>query len=120
MPYEVQLIRARDSKVLAEEAATLRLEPRWLQADLLLRPAGGDRNAYYKAGELLREDGAYHVRLTVDGRLYGEYSFAVKDGRIQLQGRQVREQTDPLDYIVDYLYGGRYTSWWIKRVGAPR
>ena len=37
-----------------------------------------------------------------------------------MQGRQVREQTDPLDYIVDYLYGGRYTSWWIKRTGAPR
>ena len=119
VPYEVQLIRARDSKVLAEEAATLRLEPRWLQADLLLRPAG-DRNSYYQAGELLREDGAYRVRLTVDGQLFGEYPFTVKDGRIQLQGRQVREQTDPLDYIVDYLYGGRYTSWWVRRAGASR
>jgi hypothetical protein len=53
VPYEVQLIRARDRKVLVEEAATLRLEPRWLQAALLLRPAGGDRNVYYKAGDLL-------------------------------------------------------------------
>jgi hypothetical protein len=37
-----------------------------------------------------------------------------------LQGRQVREQTDPLDYIVDYQYGGRYTSWWIRRAGATK
>jgi hypothetical protein len=120
VPYGVQLIRARDSKMLAEDAATLRLEPRWLQADLLLRPASGDRNSYFKAGELLREDGAYRVRLTVDGQLYGEYPFTVQGGRIQLQGWQVRETTDPLDYIVDYLYGGRYTSWWMRRAGATR
>ena len=120
VPYEVQLIRARDRQVLAADAATLRLEPRWLQADLSLHPAGGDRNSYFKAGELLREDGAYRVRLTVDGQLYGEYPFTVQDGRIQLQGRQIREKTDPLDYIVDYLSGGRYTSWWIRRTGATK
>lgn len=120
VPYEVHLIRARDSKVLAEDAATLRLESCWLQADLLLRPAGGDRNSYFKAGELLHEDGAYRVRLTVDGQLYGEYPFTVQGGRIQLQGRQVRETTDPLDYIVDYLSGGRYTLWWIRRAGAAQ
>jgi hypothetical protein len=39
----------------------------------------------------------------------------VKDGRIQLQGRQVRAGTDPMLFIVDYLSGGRYTSWWLKR-----
>ena len=85
-----------------------------------MQASDGGRAWRPKAGELLREDGAYHVRLTVDGQLFGEYSFAVKDGRIQLQGRQVREQTDPLDYIVDYQYGGRYTSWWIRRAGATK
>jgi len=56
----------------------------------------------------------------MDGQLYGEYPFTVQDGRIQLQGRQIREKTDPLDYIVDYLSGGRYTSWWIRRTGATK
>jgi len=47
---------------------------------------------------------------------YGEYPFVVKGGRIELQGSQVREKTDPMVYITDYLSGGRYTSWWIKRI----
>jgi hypothetical protein len=55
------------------------------------------------------------VRLTIDNKLYGTYPFVVKGGRIELQGKQVRDNTDPMIYIVDYLSGGRYTSWWIKR-----
>lgn len=59
-----------------------------------------------------------------DGRLgvkpYGKYPFTVKGGQIQLQGRQVRDATDPMLYITDYLSGGRYTSWWIKRETSGR
>lgn len=54
----------------------------------------------------------------MDDKLYGEYPFVVKSGRIQFQGKQVRETTDPMVYIVDYLSGGRYSSWWIKREGT--
>jgi hypothetical protein len=74
-----------------------------------VQASDGGRARRPKAGKLLRGDGAYHVRLTIDGQLFGEYSFAVKDGRIQLQGRQVREQTDPLD-----------TSWITCTAGATR
>ena len=115
VPYDVKLVSLRDGRVLASHIGTLRLEPRWLKADLYFRPAGGDQNAYFKAGDLLREDGRYSVRLTLDNKQYGEYPFVVKGGRIELQGKQIREGTDPMSYILDYLYGGRYTSWWIKR-----
>jgi len=115
VPYEVKLVNARDGRVLGVNDGTLRLEPRWLKADLYFRPSGGDPNAYLKAGDLLREDGRYSVRLTINSKLYGAYPFVVKAGRIELQGRQIRENTDPMVYIVDYLSGGRYTSWWIKR-----
>jgi hypothetical protein len=60
-------------------------------------------------------DGRYSVRLTLDNKQYGEYPFVVKGGRIELQGNQIRANTDPMVYITDYLSGGRYTSWWIKR-----
>ena len=60
-------------------------------------------------------DGRYAFRFSVDGKPYGTYPFEVKGGRIQLQGKQIREKTDPMIAIVDYLSGGRYTSWWIKR-----
>lgn len=102
-------------RVLAAYDGTLRLEPRWLKADFYFRPNGGDKNSYFKAGDLLREDGRYSVRLTVDNKLYGEYPFVVKGNHIELQGKQIREKTEPMVQIVDYLSGGRYTSWWIQR-----
>lgn len=115
VPYELKLVNARDGRLVAENSGSLRLEPRWLKAQLNFRPAGGDKNAYFKAGDLLREDGRYSVRLNINNKPYGEYPFVVKGGRIELQGKQIREKTDPMVYIVDYLSGGRYTSWWIKR-----
>jgi hypothetical protein len=118
VPYEMNLVRERDGKVIASDVATLRMEPRWLKFETLLKPAGGDGNSYFKAGDLLREDGNYSFRFTLDGKPYGKYPFTVKGGRIQLQGNQVRERTDPLDYISESISGGRYTSWWIKREGA--
>lgn len=114
-PYELKLVSLKDGKVIGEDSGAYRLDPRWQKADLLLRPAGGDKNSYLKAGELLRGDGKYAFRLTLDGKPYGSYAFEVKGGRIQLQGKQIREKTDPMIVIVDYLSGGRYTSWWIKR-----
>lgn len=113
VPYDVKIVN--NGRVLAAYDGTLRLEPRWLKADFYFRPSGGDKNSYFKAGDLLREDGRYSVRLTVDNKLYGEYPFVVKGNRIELQGKQIREKTDPTVQIVDYLSGGRYTSWWIKR-----
>jgi len=118
--YELKLVSLKNGKVLGEDAGTLNLEPRWLEAKLFFHPAGGDKNSYLKAADLLREDGKYAVRLTIDGKPYGEYPFVVKSGRIQFQGKQVRETTDPMLYIVDYLSGGRYSSWWIKRETAAK
>ena len=114
MPYELKLLADRGDRVLAEEAGTLRLEPRWLSAQLNFRPPG-ERNAYTKAAELLKEDGAYRIRLMVEGKLRGEYPFSVKGGRIQFQGRQLRGGTDPMDVVTDYIAGGKYSSWWLRR-----
>ncbi len=114
-PYDLKLVSLKDGKVIAVDSGSYKLAPQWQKVDLLLHPAGGDKNTYLKAGELLRTDGKYAFRLTVDGKPYGTYPFEVKGGRIQFQGRQIREKTDPLIVIVDYLSGGRYSSWWIKR-----
>jgi hypothetical protein len=112
--YEAKVINLKDGKSLGEDSGTLRLDPWWLQLKLNFHPAG-DKNNYLKAGDLLREDGRYTVRLNIDGRPYGDYPFTVKGGRIEFQGRQIREKTNPMDHIVDYISGGRYSSWWIKR-----
>lgn len=120
LPFDIKLISSRDGRALAEHSGTLRLEPRWLKAALNFVTAGGESKSYFKAGNLLRADGRYSVRLTINNKLHGEYPFVVKGGRIELQGKQIREKTDPMSYIVDYLSGGRYTSWWIARDGTQK
>lgn len=115
VPYDIRLIRLKDGAVLGQDTATLNLQPRWLQADFFFQDSAADKNSHLTAAGLLREDGKYTVRLTLDGKQYGEYPFVVKSGRIQFQGKQIREGTDPLLYITDYLSGGRYSSWWIRR-----
>jgi hypothetical protein len=115
VPYTASVVRERDGKVLAQDEGTLQLEPRWLEVALLFRPVGGDKNAYCKAEDVLQEDGEYSVRLSLADTAYGTYPFTVKDHYIQLQGRQRRKDTDPLEYITDYISGGRYTSWWIVK-----
>jgi len=113
VPYDIKLINVKSGKVIGQDVSTLNLQPRWLQADFFFQDADADQNSHLNAAALLREDGKYTVRLTIDGKLYGEYPFVVKSGRIQFQGKQIRENTDARDYIVDYLSGGRYSSWWI-------
>lgn len=115
VPYDVKLVRVRDGKVIGQDSATLNLQPRWLQADFFFQDADADKDSRLNAAALLREDGKYVVRLTIEGKPYGEYPFVVKGGRIQFQGKQIREATESTTYIVDYLSGGRYSSWWISR-----
>ena len=120
VPYDLKLISLHNNRLVGQDSGTFRLQPRWLKADLLLRPAEADKGSYLKAAELLREDGRYVFRLTLDGKSYGDYAFDVKDGRIQFQGKQVAGKTEPMEHIVDYLSGGRYSSWWIKRGPASK
>ena len=117
VPYEAQIIRLQDNSVVATDTGTLRLSPQWQQTDLLFKTMGGDQNSFFRAEEILRTDGLYRVSVSIDGKPYGTYPFTVERGKIQLQGTQIRERTDPQLFLLDYLYGGRYTSWWIKRDG---
>lgn len=119
-PYEAKIVRMQDNRVIATDAGTLRLTPQWQQADLLFKPMGGDQNSFFKAEEVLSTDGLYRVSVSIDGKPHGTYSFTVQGGKIQMQGRQIREGTDPQLFLLDHLYGGRYTSWWIKREDASR
>ena len=111
--HSVQLLRVRDGKIIGRDQGELHADAQWRQLDVLFHPET-DASGYLKAKELLREDGAYRVRFDLDGKPHGTYSFAVGGGKIQLQGRQL-DATESTARIVDYLYGGRYRSWWLPR-----
>ena len=115
-PYLAQLVRRKDSKVLGEDKGTLRLDPQWRQLDVYFQP-GANASEKLKAADVLAQDGAYRVTLSIDGKPYGAYAFTVAGGRIDLQGLQM-EKTPAAQRIVDYLYGGKYRSWWIRRDAA--
>jgi hypothetical protein len=114
VPYTAKLVREKDGKVLGEDSSALRMPVKWADLRILFHP-GNDKNSFLKAGEVLQEDGTYSVRVTIDGKSYGKYPFIVKEGRIQIQGRQVREDKEAMNQIVDYIYGKSDGSRWIKR-----
>jgi hypothetical protein len=116
-PYIVELTSTRDGRVIARNQGELRANQQWRQLDVYFQLPGDNANTSMKAATLLAEDGGYRVSLRVNGQLRGIYSFTVSGGKIQLQGRQL-ERTAPIDRITDYLYGGRYRSWWLPREGA--
>lgn len=70
------------------------LKPWWERLDMALDDPG---NEVFYARDL--KDGSYTVTVTLDEATYGEYAFSVKGGAIQHQERQVRESTNPLEYI---------------------
>jgi len=114
VPYEVQLVRVRDGKVLGHDKGELHADAQWKPLEVYFHAGDGDASPELKAADVLGEDGAYRIRFDTSGKLYGTYSFSVAGGKIPLQGRQL-ETTEPASRIVDYLYGGRYRSWWIPR-----
>jgi hypothetical protein len=120
-PYTAELVRMQDGKVIGQDRGDLNLAPQWQQMDVYFQPGnGGAKGTPIKASELLQQDGAYQVHLTVDGKPYGTYALSVKEGKIQLQGRQLPEHSPTTDRIVDTMSGGRYLSWWIKRDGGAK
>ena len=113
-PYSAQLTRKKDGKVMGEDKGTLRLDPHWGQLDVYFEPAGGNASEHVKAADVLAHDSTYGVTLSIDGKAYGAYAFIVSDGKIDVQGLQ-SDKAPPMNRIVDYLYGGKYRSWWIRR-----
>ncbi|MGI5816799.1 MAG: copper amine oxidase N-terminal domain-containing protein [Armatimonadota bacterium] len=64
----------------------------------------------FRAADLLARDGAYTLRMTLDGQLYGTWRFQVAGGALQHAGRAVRGAVEPLQFIE-----GGTDQWWYIR-----
>ena len=119
-PVVLQLVRLSDNKVIATNGAgeAVRLTPEWNLFKLSFNPVlpNGEpgSSGEYHSSEVLSRDGAYAVRLRLDGKPYGEYAFTVNGGQIQFQGRQLHDPAKPLELIEDVP-----NTWWLKRKIAP-
>ena len=62
------------------------------------------------ASDFLSNDGAYTLRMTLDGQTYGTWKFQVAGGRLQYTGRTVRGAVDQLEFVE-----GGTDQWWYIR-----
>ncbi|HMB89714.1 MAG TPA: hypothetical protein VKP65_02635, partial [Rhodothermales bacterium] len=69
--------------------------PYWERLDISLRD---DSSGGFSAADILK-DGSYEVVVTVDDQPYATYRYTTSGGQIQHQDRQVRDQTNPFEYI---------------------
>jgi hypothetical protein len=69
--------------------------PYWERLDVGLRD---DSSGGFSAADIL-QDGTYEVVVTVDDQPFATYRYTASGGQIQHQDRQVRDQTDPFEYI---------------------
>ena len=103
----VRVIRDSDKKVVAIARNNFRREATWRKQTFTLKKPGKLNpkiNEYYSNKDFLANrdkftDGGYTINLYMDKALYGAYKFTVKGGKIQYQGNQLRESTDPKLFI---------------------
>ena len=115
-PIAMRLIRKSDNRLLAMTRPdnAVKLTSDWKRFTLSFNPVTEDgqltNSGEFHASEILKTDGVYLVQLTLDNKPYGEYEFAIKNGQIQPQGRQVREAANAMQFIEDIN-----NAWYLKR-----
>ncbi len=116
---EVVITRDADGTVVCTSRPGMSwdLMPEWRRFDFdLVHPTG----AQFEAGALLARNGAYTLRMNVDGQAYGTWRFQVANGQLQYVGRAVRGVADRLTFVE----GGMDEWWYIRQEsgeapGAP-
>jgi hypothetical protein len=103
----------RGGKPIAKSRpSTHRLKPWWIRyAFELIEPMKGTSGGrYFKASDVVNKDGAYTLKMVINGKPYGTWSFSVKGGKLNYTGRTVRGKADRLTFIE----GGK-DAWWYKK-----
>jgi hypothetical protein len=115
---KVEIVREADKKPIATSRPDLKLwlNDKWTRYDLdLIHPMQGTGGgAYLQAKVLLASDGAYVLKMSMDGAPYGVWPFKVAGGKLQLAGQADRETADPLTYVC----GGADAYWYQSQAAA--
>lgn len=107
--YAIELLRESDNKILARgggERSGMRLLHEWQAFNLSFR---GDGSGEFTPAEVLKTEGRYRINLSVDGKAYGVYFFAVRDGKFQFVGSG---DGKPLDFAFPLEAGEKGFPLW--------
>ena len=113
---DVRIVRDKDKKLICGgpgAGTTLTLFHRWERyAFMMSHPEKEQKyGEYFKAKNLLENDGDYTLTVYLNEKPYGVWKFKVQGGKFVYEGRAVRGNPDRLTFIE----GGR-DAWWYKRV----
>ena len=97
--------------VFSAQDKSVNLAPSWSDYEFTISTTQEPRPYAIVAGDLLKNDGEYVLKLFLDNQLYGEWEFTVSGGRFAPAGRTLRGQADPLTFIE----GGRDEVWYRKK-----
>ncbi len=88
---------------------TITLQPTWnrFEFDLVFPSESVTSGQYFKAKDLLKQDGDYTLTMSLDDEVHGVWKFAVEGGKFKTVGRAARGQADPLTFIE----GGQDAFW---------
>jgi hypothetical protein len=109
----IQITRDKDKKVVCESREgewTLPREWQRFEFDMVFPTEKTAYGQYFKTKDLLVVDGAYTIKMKINGTPYGSWNFAVAGGKLNYTGRTERGKADPLTFIE----GGR-DAWWYMR-----
>lgn len=108
----VEITRDSDRKVvcLTNTGLTFNFSQEWVRYEFQLVGPGDAYGSYFKARDLLAVDGAYTLRMAIDGKEYGRWKFSVAAGRLVTTGRADRAKADSLSFVE----GGKDAFWYEK------
>lgn len=117
-----QVFMSRDSdQVLIAKTGKINCnKPRrtWVRAGHIFKtpterpesPGSNWKTDRFEANNYVFKDGSYTIKHEINGKVHATYKFVIKDNVIQPQGRQLRGQGNPLDFIE-----GGGTTYWLKK-----
>jgi hypothetical protein len=109
---KIELVREKDGKLIATSRPLTKqyLNEDWVRHEFgLIHPMQGTGGgAFFKAGEMLAQDGKYVLKMSVDGAPYGVWRFEIAGHKPRLVGRADRQTADPLTYV----HGGTDAFWY--------
>lgn len=95
---------------VSREHTTITLRPQLtrFEFDMVFPPEKQNYGEYFKASDLLGQDGDYMLKVYLGEEHIGDWSFTIDGGKFQPEGRTLRGEADPLTFVE----GGKDAFWY--------